>query len=193
MSGLNIMVDIDDVIVPWFETVDSLCVERWNYDGSRGPCNVWSMHEFYGRTREEWEEVVMSATATGLYTTTPPLPGSVEAVNLLRWYGHRVHIVTARGFFANGDNIRQWTREYLATFGIGHDSLTFAKDKVAAQADLGRFDFAIDDGIHNFEALQADGVNVALQDAPHNRHLDTQHRVRSLWEFATRVLESVPA
>lgn len=186
---LDIMVDVDDVIVPWFETVDAHCRKAWGEHPE--VCNVWSMWEHWGRTREEWSQVVIDATASGLYTTVAPIEGSVEAVNRLRWYGHRVHIVTARGFMENGASIRAWTEEYLSEFGIGHDTLTFAKDKAGAQAGLGvEYDWAIDDGLHNFEALTEAGVNVWLQDAPHNRHFETDFRVASMWEFANKVLET---
>src|SRR5690606_24163811 len=129
---VEIMIDVDDVIMPWFDTVDRLCAETWGYDGSRGVCDNWHMWEFYGRSHDDWADVVITATANGLYTNTPPFPGAVEAINHLRWEGHRVHIVTARGFMANGENIRRWTHDYLAEFAIGHDTLTFAKDKVDA-------------------------------------------------------------
>lgn len=189
---LDIMVDIDDVVVPWFETVDAACRAKWG--DHHEPCSVWSMWEHYGRRQDEWEDIVISAVQTGLYHTTEPIPGSVEGLNRLRWYGHRVHMVTARGFMSNGDNIRQWTPEYLENFGVGHDTLTFAKDKVAAQQTLGlEFDYAIDDGLHNFNNLREAGVNVYLQDAPHNRSIETPKRVWSLWEFANIVIrESVP-
>lgn len=189
---LDIMVDIDDVVMPWFETVDAKCREFWG-PSPMGPCRTWQMHDHYDRTREEWEDVVIAATAEGLYTDTDPFPGAVEAVNRLRWYGHRVHIVTARGFMANGENIRRWTGEYLHRFGIGHDSLTFSKDKASAQRDLGLvFDFAVDDSLRNFEDLSIAGVKTYLHDAPHNRphvHVPPSSRVSSLWEFANIVLE----
>lgn len=186
----DIMVDIDDVIVPWFETVDAKCRKTWDTPANHPPCQSWHMWEHYGRSRKEWTEVVISCVADGLYHSIEPLPYAKEAVNLLRWDGHRVHIVTARGFMASGGNIREWTPAYLQEFGIGYDTLTFAKDKVAAQSELGaRFDFAIDDGVHNFTALQADGVNVALHTAPHNVDFETPHRVGSLWEFARRIVE----
>lgn len=188
-ATFDIMIDVDDVIVPWFETVNQRCIERFGYDGSRGVCNVWAMHEFYGVPREEWEAIVISATQDGLYTSTEPLPYSVEAMNRMKFQGHRLHVVTARGFMANGDNIRRWTKEYLENFGIAHDTLTFAKDKAAAMDWLGvTFDYAIDDGVHNFVRLQEVGVNVWLQDAPHNREFDAGYRrVASLWEFANIV------
>lgn len=184
VDTFDIMVDIDDVVVPWFETVDRRCIETWG-ESPNGPCRSWSMHEHYGRTREEWEDIVISATLDGLYTQTEPLPYAVEAINGLRWWGHRIHIVTARGFMANGENIRRWTEEYLHNFAIGHDTLTFAKDKVQAMGELGvAFDFAIDDGVHNFENLAKAGVPVYLHTAPHNLDYQTDRRVASLWEFS---------
>lgn len=184
----DIMLDIDDVQMPWFETVDRHCAEAWAYDGSLGRCNVWSMHDFYGRTREEWEDVVIHATINGLYTTTDPFPGVVEGVNGLLWRGNRIHMVTARGFMANGENIRRWTPEWLETYGIGYTTLTFAKNKVKAMRELGvKFDYALDDGVHNYEDLTLAGVPTWLHDAPHNEGYESPRRVASLWEFAQMV------
>lgn len=186
---LDIMVDVDDVVVPWFETVITACTRLWGEPET--PCVSWEMWKHWPeRTRDHWGEAVMTATQVdGLYTTVDPLPGSVEAINRLRWYGHRVHIVTARGFMENGSKIREWTHDYLANFGIGHDTVTFAKNKVKAQRDLGvTFDYAIDDGLHNFEALLEAGIDVRLCTAPHNVHVKTDRRVESLWDFANKVL-----
>ena len=191
---VDIMVDIDDVVTPWFESVDEGCREAWDPEGKLGPCRRWSMWEHYGRTQEEWGSIVESRIAHGLYTTLDPIPGAVEAVNRLRWFGHRVHMVTARGFMANSENIRRWTPEYLQRFGAGYDTLTFAKDKVKAQAALGlEFDYAIDDGGHNYDALHAAGVPTWLCAAPHNGDHPAERRVDSLWDFANMILaETVP-
>jgi len=187
---VDIMLDMDDVITPWFDTVDRLCAETWNRPELLGKCDNWHMWEFYGRTQDEWGDVVESAIAHGLYTTVDPIPGAVEAMNRLRWFGHRVHVVTARGFMANAENIRRWTPEYLENFGAGYDTLTFAKDKVAAQAKLGlTFDYAIDDGGHNYDALADAEVNVWMCKAVHNVNHRASQRVDSLWDFANMVLE----
>lgn len=192
---VDIMVDHDDVVQPWFEPVDERCREAWDPQGLRGPCTRWSMWEHYERTQEEWGGVVESAIEHGLYTSVDPFPGAQEALNRLRWFGHRVHIVTARGFMANGQKIRGWTTDYYRNYGIGHDTLTFAKDKVKAQAALGvTFDYAIDDGGHNYDALTDGGVNVFLAKAPHNGEHRASQRTDSLWDFANMVLEqTVPA
>lgn len=190
----DVMVDIDDVVLPWFHTVDQMCIDAWGPAPS-GPCRSWSMHEHYGRTREEWEQIVIQATAMGLYTSTDPFPGAAEALRRIHWYGHRIHVVTARGFMANGENIRQWTRDYFTTFALPYETLTFAKDKPRAMERLDvRFDFAIDDGVHNFEALVEAGVPTWLHDAPHNLDYPAppERRVSSLWEFSNLVLETTP-
>lgn len=187
---VDVMVDIDDVIAPWFDTVDRLCAEAWDPEGKLGPCNVWSMWSHYDRTQEEWGGIVESAIAHGLYTTVDPIPGSIEGLNRLRWFGHRIHMVTARGFMANSENIRRWTPEYLQTFGAAYDTLTFAKDKVRAQQALGiEYDYAIDDGGHNYDALADAGINVYLCEAAHNVQHRASQRVDSLWSFANLVLE----
>ena len=139
-------------------------------------------------------DVVIKAVQTGLYHTVDPFPYAVEAINAMRWFGHRSHIVTARGFMANGDNIREWTPAYLQRFGAGYDTLTFAKNKARAMDELGvRFDYAIDDGGHNYDVLASRGVNVWLQEAPHNQQHPASRRVSSLWEFSQMVIaETVP-
>lgn len=194
----DIMVDIDDVVAPWFHTVDELCRTRWDAH-HLPPCTMWKMWEYYGRTQEEWGDVVVSAIQHGLYTTVDPLPGSVEGINRLRWFGHRVHLVTARGFMQNADEIRRWTPEWLERFGVGYDSLVFSKDKVDGMITaLGgwtppdarpTFNYAIDDGGHNYDALDAAGVNVWLCQAPHNVDHPAERRIGSMWEFSQMILE----
>jgi hypothetical protein len=182
----DIMLDFDDVIVPWADPVHAQCEVLGITNGRM--YSSWHMWEDYGCTKEEWENAVIAATTNGLYTDTDPFPGAVEAINEIIWRGHRVHIVTARGFMANGDQIRHWTRLALAKFGIGHTSLTFNKEKVEAMIDLGvRFDYAIDDGVHNYEALDAAGVPVWMHTQPHNRSYLAERRTDSLWEFAKMI------
>lgn len=186
----DIMVDYDDVIVPWVEPVHNQCVADGITNGRL--YSSWHMWEDYGCTKEAWMESVMRATENGLYIDTEPFPGAVAAMNSLLWRGHRVHIVTARGTnwgnIESRDRIRNWTRLALAKFGIGHTTLTFNKDKVSAQANLGvTFDYAIDDGAHNYELLNEAGVPVWLQTQRHNADLEVQRRIESLWDFAQMI------
>jgi hypothetical protein len=182
----DIMVDYDDVITPWADVVHNQC-ELLGLTNGKAYAS-WHMWEDYGCTKEEWENAVIAATTNGLYTDTEPLPGAVDAINSLLWRGHRVHIVTARGFMANGRQIRLWTAEALAKFGIGHSTLMFSKDKVKVQRKLGvEFDYAIDDGVHNYEALDAAGIRVWMHSQPHNAAYEAERRIGSLWEFAQMI------
>lgn len=193
MTVLDIMVDYDDVIIPWFETVDQHLVDAWG--APETPCRVWSMHDHYGRTREEWQVIVTQAVAAGLYTHTEPFPYAAEALRRLKWMGHRIHIVTARGFMAQGAEIRTWTREHAERFAIPYDTLTFAKDKLEAMEALEvTFDYAVDDGVHNFERLSDGGVNVYLHDASHNLTYDAPagRRTPSLWSFVDLIASEHP-
>lgn len=182
----DIMLDWDDVVTPWADVVHAQCVIDGITNGR--PYSTWHMWEDYGCEKEAWENSVIRATLNGLYTDTDPYPGAVTAINELLWRGHRIHIVTARGFMANGEQIKQWTRQAIARHGIGHTTLTFHKDKVQAMADLGlHFDYAIDDGVHNYEALDAAGVNVWMHTQPHNTSFDAERRIDSLWNFAKMI------
>lgn len=185
--SFEIMVDVDDVLMPWADEIHRRCHLAGLHDGTK-PWKTWHMWEDYGCSKEAWLDVVDAATIDGLYHT-PPVPGSVEGIRRLYWEGHGIRVVTARGFMAHAEEIRRWTEEYLEEWAIPHHSLTFAHDKVDAQVELGvHFDFAIDDGVHNYEALDSAGVAVYLQDRPHNQTFDAERRVQSVGDFVDIVL-----
>lgn len=189
MKRLHIMGDIDDVFFPWADEVHRRCHIAGLHDGEK-PWTSWHMWEDYGCSKEAWLDVIADATIAGMYTETKPYPGSVEAWNRLLWEGHHLHLVTARGFMEHADDIRRWTPDWVEEFGIAHETLTFAKDKVAAQGALGvRFDYAVDDGVHNYEALHSDGVKVYLLSRPHNIAHPVKRRVESVDEFVDIILQ----
>lgn len=186
-NTLDIMADIDDVIFRWAGGVHERCREAGLT--TLPTHRRWAMWEDYDvPDKAAWIEVVDKAAKDGFYLTEPPIEEAVVALRALYFAGHRIHLVTARGFMANAENIRHWTKQWLEDYAIPHDTLTFAQDKVKAQAELGlRFDFAIDDREKNYEALRADGVKAYLLDAPHNQEATTPHRVYSVAEFADLV------
>lgn len=194
LRTFDIMVDYDDVVMPWAWVIHEVAQKMGLHDGSK-PWTQWHMWEDYGCTKEAWEDAVVAATGAGLYTHTDPFPLAVEALGRLFWAGHRIHIVTARGtnWGAAEDKkrIRSWTKEHIERFGIPHHTLTFAHDKGEAMEALElTFDYAIDDGVHNYENLAAVGVPVYLHTQPHNIAYEAERRVANLWEFADVVLAS---
>lgn len=192
---LNLMVDIDDVLFPLAPALHQVALELGLHDGTEEALRVWHGWKQYGCTKERWNDVFEALHAQDYYRTAQPVEGSLEALRELYWQGHRINLVTARGFMGRADEIRQWTAEWVEEYAVPHHTLTFARSKVEAQATLGRFDFAIDDGIHNFEALHADGVRVYLQDQPHNAADEVcwapiGERVHSVREWADIIQEA---
>lgn len=188
-SNLDLMVDIDDVICPLIEQIHERARLKGYHDGSVGP--EWSATQ-YPCSEEDYWELWSEFTLADGYLTTEPNPDAVAALRFLMWEGHRIHLVTARGFMANSEKIREWTPQWLEEYAVPHATLTFAKDKPAAQETLGvKFDFAIDDHPKNYAALDAAGVKVYLLDHHHNRMADVERRVPSVWEWAHIVDMSV--
>lgn len=190
-KSLDLMIDIDEPLFPWASSVHEACREAGLHDLPEWA--TWHMWEDYGCEKDLWLEVVARLTADGMYLNTPPIPGAAEALRLLKWEGHRIHLVTARGHAAFADEIRDWTQQWVDEFAVPHDTLTFADDKVKAMADLGVvFDSAIDDGAHNYEALAAAGVEVQLLDQPHNRTFTTWSGKSGLGDVPVRRVYSMP-
>lgn len=183
MSGLRIGVDIDDVLFPWYETAHTICEAAGITNGATP--TTWSPHEQYGCTLDQWLEVLSDATVDGTLYGGAPYPGTVEALTRLRDAGHTVHLVTARGFLAHGDLIREQTIKWLADHAIPHDTLTFSKRKAVV-----RTDYFIDDSEKNVKELADlhDGPIVYLLDQPHNRHFYWPRRIYSFTEFADDIL-----
>ena len=193
---IHVMGDIDDCLFPWSDEIHARSHAAGLHDNTE-PWKTWHPWEDYGCTAGAWWAVVNQALEDGMYEHARPIPGSVLGWNRLYWELHGMaglHLVTARGFGSNMDGaqkIREATPIWVEEYGIAHDTLTFAKDKVAAQAELGvRFDYAIDDGVHNYEALDADGVKVYLLSRPHNAG-HPGRRVETIDEFVDIILKEI--
>lgn len=181
--------DIDDVLHPWGATAHELCRLAGLHDGT--PTYGWKMWEAYGCTEEQWGEVIGRAVVEGGLYDVPPIPGSVEALRRLYWEGHRIHLVTARGFLTNGELIKQHTRDWLPEHAIPHNTLTFSKDKAAVARELG-LDYFLDDGVHNFEQVDREAPNTQayLLSAAHNLDYYTPFRLETVDEFVDLILEA---
>lgn len=184
---LDIIVDYDDVLYPWSTRAHQRCEAAGITNGK--VVTQWHMWEDYGCTADELWEVLRAATLDGSLYDAPMIPGALIQVHRLRNLGHRVHIVTARGFGENGELIQAITRDQIRSENVPLDSLTFAKDKAAVAAELGAYVVAVDDGLHNYDALDAAGVHVSLMDACHNQHRQDVRRVMSMQQFADHTIE----
>lgn len=192
MRTLDIMVDIDDVLFPLAPELHRVAHEMGLHDNSQEALEVWHGWKQYGCHKQDWLDVFARLADEHYYLTAAPIPGALEAVRHLWWLGHNVHLVTARGFAFEGDahdhsaKIREWTTQWIEDHAVPHvGPITFTKDKVAA----GPWDYAIDDGDHNYVALDNAGVRVYLLDQPHNRAFEAERRVHTVAEFVDIILE----
>jgi FMN phosphatase YigB (HAD superfamily) len=170
-------------VFPLIESIHELALEHGLHDGSSGPTH-WKGWEQYGCSEDDYWKLWEVFRQRKGYEVTPPIPGAVEALAEARERGHRVHLVTARGFFPeSAELVRAATRKWCSQPAVlvAHDTLTFAEDKVAAQDELGvRYDAAFDDRPATVEKLRAAGVEAWLVNHGHNADHQTDWRVPSL-------------
>lgn len=188
--NLSIAVDIDDVLFPWYDNA-----HRASQAAGIAPEGItpvtWQPYDEYDCTAEQWWEVLRAATYDGTLYLGDPYPGAIGALWEFERAGHAIHLVTARGTHKSLDPevkglIEAATVRWLAEHHAPYDSLTFSHDKTIVPAD-----YAVDDNINNYDALEAAGVAVWLIDQPWNRDgadKQVRRRVNSLSEFADIVL-----
>jgi hypothetical protein len=180
LSVLDLMVDIDEVICPTIDTIHALAHEAGLHDNSR-PMQTWAGYEQYQCPPEVYWDLWSNFALSGGYVNTEPIPGAVEALREAYFEGHRIHLVTARGFMNHASDIRKWTPEWVADFAIPWHTLVYTRDKVGAQRDLGiRFDYSFDDSPKNTTKLREDRVMAYLVDHPHNEGFEYDLRVPNL-------------
>jgi uncharacterized HAD superfamily protein len=94
-----------------------------------------------------------------------PVPGAPEAVSALRRAGHHLVVVTART-----PRVRKLTEAWLDYYGIHADRLHFLEggSKVPVIRAEG-LDVLVEDAPHNALAVAGAGIPVLLFDAPYNR------------------------
>lgn len=200
-NPLDIMFDYDDVVFRTMWSIHDLAFEAGLHNNDVDPC--WSGWEAYRMpdgspcTPEVYWDLWSDFALSGGYTSTPPIAEAAEAMRRLYFAGHRIHIVTARGFMNHASDIRRWTVEHTEEFAIPWHTLTFAQDKVAAMWDLSRagemsderFDYAIDDSPKHVNALRETGVEAYLLDHVHNKLEPSPWRTESVGAFVDLILE----
>lgn len=183
---LSIVIDIDDVLYPWYDAAHKVCVAAGITNGVTP--RTWSVFEEYGCTAEQWWATLRDATLDGTLYEAAPYDGALQGLWRLEAAGHHLHLVTARGTHTEDPDLRTCieaaTHRWLAAWHFPYDSLTFSADKTVVPAD-----FAVDDNVKNYDALEHAGAVSFLVDRPWNEpHDDGRRRVDSLATFATIIL-----
>lgn len=121
-----------------------------------------------------------------IFAIGAPYPGTVEALGRIAEDGHRIHIVTARMIAGAEAAARANTRRWLADWNIPHHSLVFSDDKTSVRTDV-----FLEDAPHNYDALDAAGVEVWLM----HRRWNAQHPGRRVadWDSFVEVVAAAAA
>lgn len=190
-AALSIVVDLDDVLFPWYDRAHAACVAAGITNGVEP--KTWQPYEEYGCSNEQWWAALRIATHSGDLYEGSPFPGAVHGLWRLESAGHFIHLVTARGTHRSIDSetrelIQMFTSHWLSEWHVPYDSLTFSKDKTVVPADV-----SIDDNIENYDALVAAGHGPFLLDRPWNQAPDPKaamprRRVDSFADFANIIL-----
>lgn len=178
---MRIGIDIDDVLFPFYANAHQAS-ERYGITNGVTP-TLWRPYDDYGCHAQLWFDALEVATKDGSLYEGEPLPGSVEALANLRVLGHQLHLVTARGYFAHGDQVKVATINWLNTWQIPYDSITFTQDKTLVAVDV-----AVDDKPENVFALEEAGIPTWLVRAPHNAGVAHPRIVDSLADFANAAI-----
>jgi FMN phosphatase YigB (HAD superfamily) len=198
-NPFDVMIDIDDVIFPTMMAIHELAREKGYHNGDVDP--TWTGWQTYNIPEQAYWDLWSDFALANGYLETPPIEEAVEELRRLYFEGHRVHLVTARGFMAHATDIRAWTQTWIEEFAIPWHSLTFARDKVAAQWPLAErfqgglssrevfFDYALDDSPRNVKGLRRAGVAAYLLDHVHNKSHIYDQRVATVGEFVDMILE----
>lgn len=188
---LRIGVDLDGVCYDFDGSLAQFLTEHRNMDRSLLPPSTrWEFYLDWGLSLDEFLDACHEGVkADVVFTYGNAFPGTRSALERITARGHTLHVVTDRNFGGPGVS-EAATARWVANELPKIKSLTFSADKTVANVDM-----MIDDKLQNYDALEAVGVDVYLFDRPWNQVPGDDHRkrVRSMHEFADRVLAKAAA
>lgn len=145
----------------------------------------WEFYEDWGISLAGFKRICHEAADTGeLWNACGLLGGSSaqEALEDLKAAGHKIHIITHRGFGTHPSASHVATARWLGTCSLPYDTLTFSEDKTLIKTD-----WMIEDNADNYVALEKSGCKPVLITRPWNEHLKDARRVTSVREFVDMV------
>ncbi|MEX0930190.1 MAG: hypothetical protein WDZ79_00785 [Candidatus Paceibacterota bacterium] len=193
MSKPVLGLDFDDVIFAHNDALFAFQNERDGTSFTRDDIMHYGLEKTWGCSREEAHTRVMRFFHSPDHFKTQPLPGSIEAVELLE-RSYDIHLITARSaeFLSQ---TQEWLQHYLPILA---DRLYFTREVHGGESrpksdvckELGVSVF-VDDALHHAEDLAPAVERVFLLDTPWNQTEEALpanvKRVYS-WEEITREL-----
>jgi hypothetical protein len=181
----NLIVDFDDVVYPFCNGIMAVLA----VEGITGQITQWALENDFGIDREQFWDMIYQPKHHELLFMQRIENETLAQMRRLRYAGHRINIVTAR----TNETSEHFCREIVRRDNIPFDSLTFTKDK-GPMVDEFDAAFSLDDGPHNYTALDQVNHLTYLMDAPHNQHFESTdegwpiRRLASMTNFANTVI-----
>ena len=137
METLNIILDIDDTLMPCATVAAQMVREKYLYDIRDEDITVWNFTNF----APEVQQAIFSCfDDPEFYVRQTPHPGAVELVDRLMKQGHHVMIYSA----VPPRNMRYRASQILRHFPIEPGDIILGGNKALMAADV-----LLDDGLYN--------------------------------------------
>ena len=167
---MRIGIDFDNVIADYNGAMKKLVEEiRGLKPGSLPESNSWGF-ENWDLPENEFILYHRLLCETDRNLSMKMVAGAGPSINLLRFAGHEIVILTQRANWKHFNSLTrvkviQETVQWLENNNISFDDLCFVNDKTTVDVDI-----LIDDGPHHIEAYQKLGKDIIIFDYPCNRH-----------------------
>ena len=129
MKVLDIIVDIDDFLMPCTGPAADIVRERYGYDICYEKVDAWSFTSFPNEICKAMFDVILSEE---FHTMQTPAPGAVEFIDKLQERGHNVIIFSAVG----PEQMGYRARKISSTFHIPDKNVILGGYKTLMAADL---------------------------------------------------------
>jgi hypothetical protein len=177
-----------DIGYDWDGVISSFhsSVNKWlkmnGYDLKASQTN-WDFWTEWGWSNAKFHKFWVDGVRAGVIFASRPYQGAVEGINSVYDAGHKVHIITHRGWKKHPGLAEELTAKIADDIGLKYHSLTFSADKTCVKTDM-----MVDDKPENYEDLKKAGTDAYLLSRPWNKHIQGVQRVRSAAEFSRIVL-----
>ncbi|RKQ27865.1 5' nucleotidase, NT5C type [Oceanobacillus halophilus] len=132
--------------------------------------NRVEIHEPFGLSDEEGNEMWKNTLEEIYFTDCPPFPGAVKAIQKLHNDGHDIYYITARPK-EHGEATRDWVKNQ--GFPVENDQFFYGMkddEKVHIIQDL-KLDYYVDDKPAILDTLKNEKTKLLMKDQPYNQHV----------------------
>ena len=169
LTNRDLTFDVDDVMAEFSEGICEVMNEMGDH-ATPDDYHTYNFPSYHNLSTEQFFEAI---NGSKIFSKVNTCRGAVQAINIIRGKGFRIHFVTAREKF---DNAFAMTEQWLNDIGVNYDSLTVMGDANHSKAHYynqlpNGSAIIVDDAVHNIvDAIDnGNGVMPFLMCRPWNR------------------------